>query len=537
MGNDRLARAFICWLVGLAPVPATAAAPEAHTATSATKPAVPRYRVYPLRNGACKIAGNHAFSGGNNAETYDYTLYVWLVLGGDKPILVDAGLNNVAEMNRGAAHVLREPIRQCPGESARAQLRRFGLKPEDIGHVLVTHMHFDHVDGLDDFPNAKVYIGRKEWGPWCDGRIMTEFNNNPQWKARLVRVGDEEILPGIESFWVGGHTPGSTAYRIHTAHGYAVLTGDTVSLLANIERDIPVGVADNRDECLAAMRKIRQKANVILPSHDPDTPNRWPPLPAGTPRYTIRAIRVGECEVRDYITFQDVDEVAGQKTKTYALYVWLIEGGPRPVLVETGPNPRYVQAFNRATAKYIPGGVKQKPEEDTLQALKRAGIDPLAISHVIVTHAHGDHCDYYPAFVNARFVINRREYEDSKDHLAGEVGRVLAARPELLQLVGDEEVLPGIRTLPLGCHTPGSQGVLVQTRLGPAMLTGDVVYRYENIEQDRPSRSSTPEVCRESMRRIRSLADIVLPAHDPETLVRWPDGVIGHPPPPCGDAK
>lgn len=522
-------RPLMSWTPALAILaPALAIAFPTETGP-ATRPAVPCYRIYPLPNGVCKIAGNHAFVGGNNADTYDYTLYVWLILGGDKPILVDAGLNNVAEMNRGAAHVLREPITQRPEESARAQLRKFGLRPEDIGYVLITHMHFDHVDGLDDFVNAKIYIGKKEWGPWCDGRIMARFDHDPQWKARLIRVDSEEILPGIEAFWVGGHTPGSTAYRIHTAHGYAVLTGDTVSLLANIEKDVAVGVNDNLDECMAAMKRIREKADVILPSHDPRTSDRWPPLALGTPRYTVRAIRVGECEVRDYVTYHDVDEASGQSTKTYALYVWLIEGGPRPVLVDTGPNPRYVAAFNRGTARYIPGGIKQRPEEDTLRALRRAGVDPAAVSHVIITHAHGDHYDYYPAFPNARFVISRQEYEDSRDHLAEEVRKTLAARPDLLQVVGEEEVLPGIRTVLLGCHTPGSQGVLVQTRLGPVMLTGDVVYRYANIENNRPGRSPDPEVCRQAMARIRLLADIVLPAHDPETLVRWPDGVVGGP--------
>ncbi len=87
--------------------------------------------------------------------------------------------------------------------------------------------------------------------------------------------------------------------------------------------------------------------------------------------------------------------------------------------------------------------------------------------------------------------------------------------------------MPGIRTIPLGCHTFGSQGVLVQTHVGPVMLTGDVVYLYENIEQDRPTRSPDPGVCQAAMARIRSLADIVLPAHDPQTLVRWPGGLIG----------
>ena len=501
---------------------------------ASTRPArsveAPTYRIYPLRNGVCKIAGHHAFYGGDETETYDYALYIWLILGGDKPILVDAGLTNVAEMNRGAAHVLREPITQEPHESSRAQLRKFGLDPEDIGHILITHMHFDHVDDLPLYTNAKVYVGKKEWEgatgkspSWGHGPMMHNFLNDPQCRRRLELVEDEKVLPGIESFWIGGHTPGSMAYRIHTAHGWAVLTGDTISLLANFERNTPPGVYSNLEECRAAIEKVRAKADVVLASHDPVALEIWPPTPSNTLKYTIRAIKVGECQVRDYITFQDSDS---QDTSTFYLYVWVIEGGPRPIVVDTGP--KYPEEFSRGTAQYIPGGVKQLPEERTPAALKRHGIDPAAVSHVIVTHLHPDHYDYFDAFPNARFVVNRREYEEAgAGRIAPDVRAALEERPEALQLVEEEEIVPGVRVFPLGCHTIGSQGVLVRTHMGPAVLTGDVVYKYENIEKDRPTRSPDPAPCREAMATIRSLADIVVPAHDPLTLDRWPAGIIG----------
>jgi glyoxylase-like metal-dependent hydrolase (beta-lactamase superfamily II) len=63
--------------------------------------------------------------------------------------------------------------------------------------------------------------------------------------------------------------------------------------------------------------------------------------------------------------------------------------------------------------------------------------------------------------------------------------------------------------------------------MGPAALTGDVVYKYENIERDRPTRSPDPSACRAALAEIRSLADIIVPGHDPLTLDRWPTGVIG----------
>jgi glyoxylase-like metal-dependent hydrolase (beta-lactamase superfamily II) len=59
------------------------------------------------------------------------------------------------------------------------------------------------------------------------------------------------------------------------------------------------------------------------------------------------------------------------------------------------------------------------------------------------------------------------------------------------------------------------------------LLTGDVVYKYENLEKDRATRSPDERACREAMSRIRALADLVLPAHDPLTLERWPGGIIG----------
>ena len=528
-----LAGFTICLMIGLITVvePTILLAGQA-----AEKNRIPKYRIYPLRNGICKIAGNHAFYKGDNAETYDFALYIWLILGGDKPILVDAGLTNIEEMNRGAAHVLREPITQKKNESGTVQLRKFGLTPDDIGHVFITHLHFDHVDDLLNYKNAKVYIGKKEWEgattsapTWGHGKIMHEFSNTPSCRKRLVLVEDQQVLPGIESFWVGGHTPGSMAYRVNTEHGKVVLTGDTVSLLANFERNIPLGIFSNRQECIAAMKKIREKADIVLPSHDPGTVNRWPPAPKDAVKYTIRAIKVGQCEVRDYITFQDTDS---EQTSTYFLYVWLIEGGPKPIVVDTGP--KYPEEFSKSTAKYIPGGVVQLPEERTIEALKLHGINPADVSHVIVTHLHPDHYDYFNAFPNARFVVNRREYEETtgrreggRNRLAADVRKALDKRPEALQLVDDQEIIPGIRVFRLGCHTPGSQGVLVRTQMGPIVLTGDVVYKYENIEKDRPTRSPDERVCRDAMARIRSLADIVLPAHDPLTLERWPDGIIG----------
>ncbi len=238
--------------------------------------------------------------------------------------------------------------------------------------------------------------------------------------------------------------------------------------------------------------------------------------------YVIRALKNGQCEVRDYITFLDSES---EDTSTFYLYVWVIEGGPRPVVVDTGPkNP---QAFAKATQRYIPS-LTQLPEERTPELLKRNGVDPADVSHVIVTHLHGDHYDYFDAFANAQLVVSKQGFLDGLPGISRDVMIALAARwPDSLRLVEDEEVLPGIRVFWVGCHSLCSQAVAVQTALGTAVITGDVAYKYENIETDRIISCPDPDECRRAVARIRQLADIVLPAHEPRVLERWPGGVIG----------
>ncbi|MGQ9523750.1 MAG: N-acyl homoserine lactonase family protein [Armatimonadota bacterium] len=242
------------------------------------------YRIRALSNGRCVIAGHHAFLDGRPDERYEYGLFLWLIEGGLRPVLVDAGLKNVDEMNRGAAHVLAEPIIQKPHEITRAQLAAHGLQPEDVGAVIITHLHFDHVDELDAYTNAQIFVSKRGleaatafpgWqGSWAPHKTLQGLTAD--WRNRTQAVDDCEILPGIRVMWIGGHTQCSQAVIVGTSLGDVALAGDTVSLFSNIERDIPVGVAQDYERCRAAMRWLREAADVVIPSHDPDVLRRFP---------------------------------------------------------------------------------------------------------------------------------------------------------------------------------------------------------------------------------------------------------------------
>jgi glyoxylase-like metal-dependent hydrolase (beta-lactamase superfamily II) len=86
----------------------------------------------------------------------------------------------------------------------------------------------------------------------------------------------------------------------------------------------------------------------------------------------------------------------------------------------------------------------------------------------------------------------------------------------------DGEILPGISVLFVGGHTPGSQAVKIKTNEGNAIICGDVVFTYRNIENDVPvGFNSNLEECFLAMERLRKEADIILPNHDPEVLTRY----------------
>lgn len=50
-----------------------------------------------------------------------------------------------------------------PNQAAVNQVQEFGYKPENIKHIILSHMHFDHCGGLADFPHAQVHIYKKEY--------------------------------------------------------------------------------------------------------------------------------------------------------------------------------------------------------------------------------------------------------------------------------------------------------------------------------------------------------------------------------------
>lgn len=239
--------------------------------------AKPIYKIRTLLNGRCNVLEQVTFHGGSTEKTVPFNLYVWVIEGGEHPVLIDTGLVDVEGFSRGTAAYIPGGVVQLPDERPGPMLRKAGVDPNDVSHVILTHLHGDHANNIGMYPNATVVVTRRGFLEALPQGISKGFMSAliPRWPDSLHLAEDEEILPGIRVFWIGGHSICSQAIAVNTAIGTVVFGGDTIYMYENIEQNRPIGWADP-DECLRAMERIRREADVIIPGHDPRILERYP---------------------------------------------------------------------------------------------------------------------------------------------------------------------------------------------------------------------------------------------------------------------
>ncbi len=219
--------------------------------------------------------------------------FIWLAQGGGRTILINTGLPQDPE----DLEILNAACRQAhpqnffaPGHIWPPQqvLAEVGIKPEDIDTILINSMGTYSTGNIELFTNADVYISRTGWIDFMVPERPASFNREviftdatlvylltKAW-PRVHLVGDEEeVLPGIKIFWVGGHHRGSMAVSIQTAKGKIVIS-DTIFRYENLDPGIPIGVLENIFECQDALERIRQEGDMVIPMHDNEVMARYP---------------------------------------------------------------------------------------------------------------------------------------------------------------------------------------------------------------------------------------------------------------------
>jgi len=237
------------------------------------------YEIYVLSYGVYpNFSISNLVAGADQNRKIDLQMMIWLIKGpGGTNILVDTGCyHDKFVKGLGIKGFIK------PSET----LAKLGLSAGDITDVIITHMHWDHADGIDLFPNAKIWIQKDEYGyytgaAWQPGGksggidpddVLALVKLNIAHKVNLVDGDDREIIDGIRVYTGGRHTFASQYVGVRTAGGTVVIASDNMYLYENLEKHVPIAQTFDAESNLKAqdrMKQIASRPDLIVPGHDP----------------------------------------------------------------------------------------------------------------------------------------------------------------------------------------------------------------------------------------------------------------------------
>jgi glyoxylase-like metal-dependent hydrolase (beta-lactamase superfamily II) len=171
-------------------------------------------------------------------------------------VLVDTGLGRADYVHKPTVLRVFQVLTRVPLDPEQAavhQVARLDYAPEDVRHVVLTHMHFDHCGGLPDFPHARVHVHRREYEAFTgQRRCWTRFAyvgrhvaHRPAF-ALYAGAGERWYdfealrLPFDPEMWLVplfGHTPGHCGVAVRTAAGWLFHVGDAAPV--GFAADVP----------------------------------------------------------------------------------------------------------------------------------------------------------------------------------------------------------------------------------------------------------------------------------------------------------
>jgi glyoxylase-like metal-dependent hydrolase (beta-lactamase superfamily II) len=251
--------------------------------TEATRAA---YEVYALRfakirNLPASAMFPHYHVYGVEDQLLEMDFFFWLIRNDSHVVLLDCGWS--PEFRAGFVGYDFDPQRdQQPLEL----LARLDVSAESVDHVVLSHMHSDHIGNVDLFPNATFSVAKAEldcWaGPMGDRPAIAHATQKKEVQAvqRLERdgrlrfvAGSEEILPGLSVMEVSGHTPGQLITEVATGSGSVVLTSDASHYREEFEQDRPFMVFTDLVGMLRTYDVLRELAarprTTVVTGHDP----------------------------------------------------------------------------------------------------------------------------------------------------------------------------------------------------------------------------------------------------------------------------
>ncbi len=237
----------------------------------------PRYQVFalkyagPLVGSVAKVLWDTDWD-----KTIERYYFFWALQGGGATVVVDCGVRPAFAAQKNLTGYVRPDV----------VLARIGIDAAAVEHLVITHIHQDHVGGLELFPRARVYVQRREYEFWVSDPVARRRPfakvSDPEaieqlrtlgTSPRLILIdGDGQILPGIQLLLTPGHTPALQSVAVQTAKGLAVLASDCAHVHKSFEVDLPSSLITDLPGWMQSYSKLREKVGgnlaMLFPGHD-----------------------------------------------------------------------------------------------------------------------------------------------------------------------------------------------------------------------------------------------------------------------------
>lgn len=154
-----------------------------------------------------------------------------------------------------------------------AALAERGIEREDIGTVVLSHLHFDHMANAECFPKAEIILHEDEYvyvqDNGCNDPAVSVFQVEGLLRSAQLSLvsGELEVLPGIRMIRTPGHSGGHVSLVMNVDGQRVVLAQDAVKHRGELASGISVGAFDEA-AANASIRRIAEMADLVVPGHD-----------------------------------------------------------------------------------------------------------------------------------------------------------------------------------------------------------------------------------------------------------------------------
>lgn len=183
------------------------------------------------------------------------------------------GISSVVLIEAGARKILYDTGGYTTRQGLQDALKARGLTPKDIDLVFLSHLHFDHSQNINMFPDAKVMVSKTEW----------EYAKNPHPDDDFMPIGihdylegmdleffdgEGELEPGLTFFPAPGHTPGLYSMNFESDdRGTIVIAGDAIKYPKEAMLRHCDMAFDTLETGTRTIGKILDMGDVFVPGH------------------------------------------------------------------------------------------------------------------------------------------------------------------------------------------------------------------------------------------------------------------------------